>query len=779
MSLHADVSASPAAVSPGPRTEKSTLPSSSVDPVESAFSRVRSALAAYQAMPDEPARWSEIRMALRDASVQIAQFPRRSVKEPKVEAARALIREVTVSGIHDTPATVEQLELAFRFSQESWPGLLAAMLLVPASQWSGAPALDAVPDWLWGDYTAWLFATPQGFCAIGQAELFAAHTLKRLGELNQWLDRNSGSSVVRSALDAYLKSSNCIPLYFSHQSLRTHAELRGRLLQRGYGKLAEPYDPLPAPREGRKLRVGFVNRHFGPQTETFTTLPTFEQLDPERFEVILFAHRANGTPLETYCREHAQEFYLFPADVAGQVSTLRAAALDVVVFGTNLTAVCNEVTLLALHRVAPLQVVNNSSCITSGMPEMDLYVSGDLTEIADASAHFTERLGLVPGPAHAFNYEADRQDPTTTWSRANLSIPEDALVFVSAANYFKIIPEMQHAWARLLAAVPGSFLVIHPFNPNWSSTYPIQRFCAEFDRVLKEYQVDGSRLVVSSARFPSRHDVKELLRIGDVYLDTYPFGGVNSLIDPLELGLPVVVWEGETFRSRMGGALLRSLHLESLIATTEAQYHAVTVNLARDKAVRERFSAEIQAKMERQPVFLDSLAASDAFGDLIEAAFDEIVVVGRAAFHAERTPLKVAQVAPLPLLSTDALDLARAALRQDPASPAARHAAGRALTERGHHARAIEYLLAAVQNDENNASLWFDLAVALRRTGQAQQAIQALEASLRLDQSQVEAWIMLAELAKNVGSHDLAREAASVVRTLSPNDPRIATYLHG
>jgi protein O-GlcNAc transferase len=110
---------------------------------------------------------------------------------------------------------------------------------------------------------------------------------------------------------------------------------------------------------------------------------------------------------------------------------LRDARLDVIVFGTNVTAVFNEVTRLALYRSAPLQVVNNSSCITSGLQHIDLYISGDLTESPEAHAHFSERLGLLPGPAHAFNYEADRQTPTTQWTREMLGVPDDALLLSS------------------------------------------------------------------------------------------------------------------------------------------------------------------------------------------------------------------------------------------------------------------------------------------------------------------------------------------------------------
>jgi predicted O-linked N-acetylglucosamine transferase (SPINDLY family) len=447
--------------------------------------------------------------------------------------------------------------------------------------------------------------------------------------------RNARSA---AALDVFVRIANCIPLYFSEGSLRRHMELRGRLLT-AWAKPAQREVPAARPRDGRRLRIGVINRHFGSQTETYTTLPTFEQLDPERFEVQLFACHGRDTALEKYAAGRATAFTVLPGKIAEQLAILRAAQLDVAVFGTNVTAVTHEITQLALHRVAPLQVVNNSSCTTTGFPEIDLYVSGDSTEREGAAADFSERLGLVRGPAHAFNYEADRQAPSGTWTREMLGMTAKDIVFVSAANFFKITPEMQHTWARLLAAVPGSRLLLHPFNPNWASQYPVKRFCAAFDRVLAEHGVAGDRLAVSTVRLPSRTDVRELMRLGDLYLDTFPFAGVNSLVDPLEAGVPVISWEGETFRSRMGAALLRELGLDELVVNTEAGYHALAVRLAGDAAARVVLRERITGAMSRQPLFLDTSAASEAFGALLEKSYDELVARGRDEFRRDPRPI--------------------------------------------------------------------------------------------------------------------------------------------
>ena len=751
-----------------------------------AFDRVRAALAVYVAKPADGEGWAELLDAMRAASAVIAAFRRQQINAPDVAAARALIVEVSRSGVHDAAVTERDLAAARGFGGQNWPGLLAAMLLTPAWQWREAPPLTAAPDWLWGDYAAWLFATPQRFSAPGQTAAYAGHYLRRAEELVGWLKRNRGAASVRAALAAYAQHASDIPLYFYEGSLRRHAELRAQLYAAVCRRQQDNFEAIARPRAGRRLRIGFINRHFGPQTETFTTLPSFELLDPERFEVVLFTHGKKETPVQSYCRERCSVYRVLPADLGQQLAMLRAAALDVAVFGTNLTGVMNQVGLIALHRVAPLQVVNNSSCITSGFPEIDLYVSGTLTETAESPAQFSERLGLLPGPAHAFNYEAGREAPTGSWTRAMLGLPDDAAVFVSAANYFKIIPEMQHEWARLLAAVPGSYLLVHPFNPNWSSTFPLERFCAEFDAVLAEHGVDRQRLVVSTVRFPSRSDVKELLRVGDVYLDTFPFGGVNSLIDPLEIGIPVVAWEGDSFRSRMGAALLRVIGLDELVARDAESYRALGRRLATSGEERQALRTRIEDRMSRTPIFLDTLAASDAFGALMETAFDELEREGREAFRRNREPLRASTAADASALLVDgeanlkagrfaeADERAWRLLAADPASPPARQLMGRVRLAQGRAARAVSYFLAAVQHVDGNAPLWHDLAVAFGECQQIPQALQALEACLRINARYLDGWLMLARLARDAGNGELWQDALNAARELAPDDERIA-----
>jgi predicted Zn-dependent protease len=116
---------------------------------------------------------------------------------------------------------------------------------------------------------------------------------------------------------------------------------------------------------------------------------------------------------------------------------------------------------------------------------------------------------------------------------------------------------------------------------------------------------------------------------------------------------------------------------------------------------------------------------------------------------------------------------ANLALRADPLNTAARILRGKALLAEGDAARAVTYLLAAVERQNTDPDLWFTLAGALRQNQQVSEAVQALEASLRLDRSRIDGWWMLFELAENGGATEIAEEALGVLRAIAPDDPRV------
>jgi hypothetical protein len=71
-----------------------------------------------------------------------------------------------------------------------------------------------------------------------------------------------------------------------------------------------------------------------------------------------------------------------------------------------------------------------------------------------------------------------------------------------------------------------------------------------------------------------------------LHLSTYPFGGTNSLVDSMMLGIPIVCLEGAEPHEKFDALMLRRVGLAGLIARTPAEYEDLAVKLLTDSTER-------------------------------------------------------------------------------------------------------------------------------------------------------------------------------------------------
>lgn len=581
--------------------------------------------------------------------------------------------------------------------------LMSSMLFWRAHRTAALLAVELIPSWFFESYINYLIFSPEAFQEIGEAELYRKYIHNVLSEFWRRIEESPRSPLSLKLSQIVASRLNLIPLYFNEQGNKDTYILRskfiGHFLESRGLKLAETGQKASSAR--KRIKVGFLNAHFTSQTETYTTIPTFSHLDRSKFEVILYCLGSSGGPLENFCRNCADSFVVLPQALDEQIKRIRGDKLDALVIGTNVTAVTNQAALLASARLAPVQLINNSSPVTSGMPHVDGYLSGTFLVDEKSGEEYSEKLCLLDGPSHCFNYEVDRREPVVKLDRAGLGIPQDAVVYFSGANCFKIIPEMQEAWARILAKVPGSVLLLHPFNPNWASNYPVLRFERNMLAAFARHGVEANRLVLSRERLPSRSDVLELIKLSDIYLDSFPFAGVNSAVDPLEVGIPLVACEMQTFRSRMAGSLLRELKIEELIATGEQDYIDLATKLGLDSSYRAEVSQKIVSAMGGNPRFLDSAAYSVNMGRIIES------LVGRSLPEAMPKngdfTIQDAQTAFSEGRLSDAEDICREILGKDERSAGAWHLMGKMAALQGDLETAGEFVSVACDLDPENA----------------------------------------------------------------------------
>lgn len=602
------------------------------DDVEQLLCQIHNCTNQYQKDPTNQSTLANLRQARLKIANQWLGLPLDKLESAYISDLGKVHKILLNSGIEDEPLVdVEQnfadnlvVDFAKGFDEpRAIQYLLATMLYYRADQLPLPHDLTYIPNWFISDYLDFAFSPFKHFQKIGEADSYCQYMTQLVSWLHSNIFSNPDSKLWQDIVTYFTSKANFIPLYFNGVNLKDIYTKRADIIEfslknRGYQVDYEFPERSP---EQKKICIGILAAHFGPQTETFATLPIYKHLNRDLFEITLFTLNTSNHRLGRYCVGHADTLVELPADLPSQVQTIREAELDILFISTNVTAVTHPITMLALHRLARIQMVDANSPVTTGMRHVDYYISSKLSESEDAQQHYTKTLVTLDSPPQCFDFGTEEQLLTTTSiSREELGISKDAVVYISGANYYKIIPELEAAWARVIASVANSVLLLYPFNPNWSSSYPATAFRRRITRTFAEHGLSQDRLLILDAA-PNRADVKERLQLGDVYLDSYPYSGMTSLIDPLELGLPTVVWEAEFSRSKKGASLLRELQIFDLIAENAEAYIELAIALGTNPELRKQKSDQIKQRMQANPRFLDTRAYSAQMGALFQELF--------------------------------------------------------------------------------------------------------------------------------------------------------------
>ncbi|MEH1796640.1 CmcI family methyltransferase [Nostoc sp.] len=504
--------------------------------------------------------------------------------------------------------------------------LLVAMLYLPPHQLPLCYEIRLIPHWLLQDYVTYLFNSVSYFKELGEANKYYRYMQAWIDYLHTSLLHQHNSILSSDFVEHFVSVANLIPLYFNEANLHDTYSKRAEIIEY-YLKLKNhelDHEFTDKDFSSKKIRLGILAGHFLPSSETFASLPVYEYLSRD-FEVILYSLNKTGHSLEQYCQSCANSFKLLPEDLAGQLNTIRNDDLDILFIATNVTAVINQICLLSMHRLARIQVTSGGSVVTTGMRHIDYYISSTLTDPSEmAEQHYREKLVKLEGTAHCFSYGTEQEKGTLKVDRKTLGIADDAVIFISGANYFKSIPELIDTWAKIILEVPNSVLLLLPFGPNWSHNYPKKAFLNHLHLLFSKYVIEAERLIVLDPQpVPNREEVKAYFSIADVYLDSYPFAGTTSLVEPLQVNLPVIARQGTTFRSAMGAAMIQALDIPDLVADSEESYIQLAVALGTDPELRQQKSAQIKEKMQGNPSFLDSRSYSAKIGELFQELFSK------------------------------------------------------------------------------------------------------------------------------------------------------------
>ena len=350
------------------------------------------------------------------------------------------------------------------------------------------------------------------------------------------------------------------------------------LLQRA---AAEWMRPLPRPRlSGRRIRVGFVSRLFMHCTAGLYFKSWITRLDRSRFEIAVFSLSPATDFITDEIRAASDHFVQARGAIGDVAQAIRDHAPDILVYPE--LGMDARTFVLAALRLAPVQCAGWGHPVTTGLPNVDCFLSAAAVEPAGAQDHYRERLVLLPGIGTA--YPAPRlPDPK---SRAELGLPDGRTLYLFPHSPFKIHPDNDALLARVLAADERGTLVLYA-GQNGEITRALT------DRLRRAAGIDPARTIVLPV---TDHD--EYLRANaacDVMLDSLYWSGGNTSLDALACGLPVVTLPGTFMRGRQTAGILTLAGVPELIARDGDDYVRIAARLGREPGWRAAVSARLRA----------------------------------------------------------------------------------------------------------------------------------------------------------------------------------------
>jgi predicted O-linked N-acetylglucosamine transferase (SPINDLY family) len=346
--------------------------------------------------------------------------------------------------------------------------------------------------------------------------------------------------------------------------------------------------------QGDKIRIGIVSGFLREHTVARLNEGLIKRLPRDRFDVALFACSRIADGFTAELEAAADSFMVLPPDLAAARDAIAAARLDILHF----TDIGMEPVsyFLGFARLAPVQCVSWGHPDTTGIPNVDYFLSSALTEPDGAETEYSEELVRLP----CFTTAVKRPAAAPGLSRADLGAARDAKLFVCPQSLFKFHPDFDELIRRILDDDKRSELIlVHGNRRAWSMALR-----ERWRRTLPN-EIDQIRFLprLTGAQFIG------LLAAADVVLDTPHFCGGMTTYQAIAVGAPVVTLPGEFMRGRLSLGLMREMEVEDTVAASADAYVETALALANDKVLAQSVRSRIADNADR--LFDSTLAIAE------------------------------------------------------------------------------------------------------------------------------------------------------------------------
>lgn len=342
-----------------------------------------------------------------------------------------------------------------------------------------------------------------------------------------------------------------------------------------------PHCTQPSPPRDR-VRLGVCSAFLRNHSVGKVLGPLIQRLDREKFEVIILHTDHKSDDITKAIESRADKVVCLALDLFESRRQIAEEELDALFYPD--IGMDPHTYFLAFSRLAPVQFTAWGHPSTTGIPNMDFFISTEAMETSESAAEYSEKLVLLPDVVTYFERPAKPEQPK---SRAELGLPEDKTLYGCPQMLFKLHPDFDDAAADLLRKDPDGVLVL-----TQGRYAPHRRLLEERWRKLHPDVAD--RLLFLP--YLSFEDYLSLILAFDAILDPFYFGGGTTSLEIFAMGRPVVTMPTQLMRGRITCAEYMQMGFTDLLADSPEAFVDMAYRLAHDKDWQKRCREQIEQK---------------------------------------------------------------------------------------------------------------------------------------------------------------------------------------
>ena len=394
--------------------------------------------------------------------------------------------------------------------------------------------------------------------ASAEAHYALGNTLRDLGQQEQAVQSYRQALAIKPDYSEALQNL-IMSLDFIERSDTAEQQQERRRWYAQYGKRyrdsIRPHRNIVDP--DRRLRVGYVSADFLGHSASYIFGPVIRLHDRSAYEVICYSGAVREDDVTRRLRKEADSWRstlgVSDEDLADRI---RSDQIDILVDLSSHTA--GHRLLVFARKPAPVQVTAWGYATGTGVETMDYFFADPVLVPEEERRYFAEEVIDLPC---CVCYEAPPYAPQVS---ALPVLAGNPFTFGCVNRIEKISERSLGHWARILAAVPGSRLLLK--EQKLDDPGIRARLLAR----LQSHGIAADRVSVLGKSSHAEH--LGTYHQVDLALDPFPHGGGVSSMEALWMGVPVVTLLGSTIASRLSASILTRLDMHDWIACSDDEY---------------------------------------------------------------------------------------------------------------------------------------------------------------------------------------------------------------